>query len=179
MARCRFVQPEVVRLSFVDIHKRAHQRLITNGVPDGDKADPKKMRPATPEEVDRALARIADAEADGHWVDVKKHLNAGEHRRVFTRLVKDMTLGEGAKLDPDQVGMSKLAEYIVGWSLTDSNDRPVPFSEAAVRNLDAETYAELAELIDAHEEQTAKDREARKNDRAGAKPSPAISSSAA
>ena len=115
--RCRFVQPDVVRLQL----------------------------------------------SDGDWIDVKKELNAGENRRVFTRLVKKMHFNEKAEVDPDQVGLSKVIEFIVGWSLLDTAGKPVPVSEAAINNLDGETYAEIVKAIDAHEAASDKAREDLKN----------------
>lgn len=117
MARCRFVQPDVVRLSL----------------------------------------------SEGDWIDVKKELNAGENRRVFSRLVKTMHFNEKANVDPDQIGLSKVIEFLVGWSLTDVQGKPVPVSEPAINNLDAATYAEIVKLIDAHEEATDALREQEKN----------------
>ena len=118
MSRCRFVQPDVVRLPL----------------------------------------------SDGDWIDVKKELNAGENRRVFARLVKAMHFNEKAEIDPEQVGMSKVVEFLVGWSLTDAAGKAVPVSEAAISNLDSETYAEIVKAIDAHEEAGDKQREERKNE---------------
>ncbi len=131
MARCRFVQPDVVRLSL----------------------------------------------SDGDWIDVKKELNAGESRRVFTRLVKAMHFNEKAEVDPDQVGLSKVIEFLVGWSLTDQSGKPVPVSEAAINNLDGETYAEIVKAIDVHEAASDAAREALKNAKGDVSTSSAILSS--
>lgn len=117
--RCRFVQPEVVRLSL----------------------------------------------SDGDFIDVKKELNAGEQRRVFTRLVKAMHFNEKAEVNPEQVGLSKVVEFLVGWSFTDSSGQPVPVSEAAIGNLDGETFTEIVKLVDAHEAAGDAAREQEKNAR--------------
>ncbi len=117
--RCRFVQPDVVRLAL----------------------------------------------SDGDWIDVKKELNAGESRKVFTRLVKAMHFNEKAEVDPDQVGLSKVVEFLVGWSLVDAQGKPVPVSEAAINNLDAATYAEVVKAIDAHEAAGEAAREEAKNEK--------------
>lgn len=128
MSRCRFVQPEVVRLPL----------------------------------------------SDGDWIDVKKELNAGEQRRVFSRLVKEMHFGEKAEVNPEQVGFSKVVEFLVGWSFTDADGKSVPVSEAAISNLDGDTYAEIVKAIDAHEEQLDAARAAEKNALADASKSLAI-----
>ncbi len=117
--------------------------------------------------------------SDGEWVDVKQELNAGESRRVFARLVKTMHFNEKAEIDPEQVGLSKVVEFIVGWSLTDADGRPVPVSEAAISNMDGETYAEIVAAIDKHEEAGDKAREERKNAKGDGTKSSETSSSVA
>lgn len=119
MGRCRFVQPDIVRLVL----------------------------------------------SDGDWIDVKRELNAGEQRRVFSRLVKTLHFNERAELDPEQVGRTKVVEYLIGWSLTDQAGKPVPVSDAAVDNLDAETFAEIVKVVDAHEDAVTATREQEKNAR--------------
>jgi hypothetical protein len=120
MARCRFVQPDVIRLPL----------------------------------------------SDGDYIDVKKELNAGEQRRVFSRLVKAMHFSEKPEIDPEQVGLSKVVEYLVGWSFADAQGKPVPVSEAAISNLDGETYGEIVKAIDAHDDAVTQERETRKNETA-------------
>ena len=117
MGRCRFVQPDVVRLTL----------------------------------------------SDGDYIDVKRELNAGEQRKVFSRLVKTMHFSEKPEIDPEQVGLSKVAEYLVGWSFTDASGKPVPVSDAAISNLDGDTYGEIVKAIDAHDEAVTAARDARKN----------------
>ena len=114
----------------------------------------------------------------GDWIGVKRELNAGEHRRVFGRMVKEMRAGQGATYDPEKIGLTKLAEYLVAWSFEDDRGRPVEVSEAAIDNLDADTYRELQRLIDAHEDAVEAEIAARKNDQAGEKASSPISPSA-
>ena len=89
--------------------------------------------------------------SDGDWIDVKKELNAGEQRRVFTNLVKTMQAGEKPELNPEQVGKTKILEYVVGWSFRDGADKPVPFSATALDNVDPDTYAEIMAAVDVHD----------------------------
>lgn len=112
MSRCRFVQPDIVRLPL----------------------------------------------SDGDFIDVKRELNAGEQRKLFAGMVRDGVIpGEKTVLDPEQVGITKLVAYLVGWSLVDAKGAPVPVSEAALKNLDVETYTEIMTAVDTHEtEQEAK-----------------------
>jgi hypothetical protein len=113
----------------------------------------------------------------GRWIDVKKRLNAGESRKMFARVVKDMTAGEKAQLDPEQVGLTKLVAYVLGWSFTDDDGKPVPFSQGAMDNVDPDLYAEMIQAIDAHIEAQDAARDKEKNKSGGEKESSAISSS--
>ncbi len=112
----------------------------------------------------------------GRWVDVKHRLNAGESRRVYGRMVKEMEAGVRPKLNPEMVGLTRMAEYLVAWSLTDGRDR-VPISEAAINSLDPDLFNEIAAAIDAHEERVDAERAAEKNGRDGVSTSSAISPS--
>jgi hypothetical protein len=101
--------------------------------------------------------------SDGDWIDVKKELNAGEQRKVFTNLVKNMQAGEKPELNPDQVGKTKLMAYIVDWSLVDAKGERVKFTEGALDGVDSDTYGEIVKAVDAHDEAAEHAREARKN----------------
>jgi hypothetical protein len=90
--------------------------------------------------------------SDGDYLDVKRYLTIKEVRRIFVRQIKPGVIGEKQMLNPDQVGLSKVMEYVVGWSFTDQDGRPVPFSEDAVENLDPESFQEILAAVDAHEE---------------------------
>lgn len=103
---------------------------------------------------------------DGDWIDVKKRLNTGEQRRVFAKMARDMVPGEKVKLDPEQVGLAKVIEYLIAWSFTD-NGKPVALSPDALGNLDVDTFNEIREAIEAHEEIQDAEREKEKNERAG------------
>lgn len=107
------------------------------------------------------------------WVDVKAELNAGESRRVFSHLVMEMNAGEPTKLDPDKVGVTKMVEYIVGWSLLNSQGEPEPVCEEAIDALDQDTYQEMSEAVEQHDQRCEAARIARKNARGGGMGSPA------
>jgi hypothetical protein len=111
------------------------------------------------------------------WIDVKAELNAGEARRVFSSLIKEMHAGAPTKLDPDRVGLTKILAYVVGWSLVNRAGRPERLDEAAVDALDLDTYQEIADAVDQHDAACEAVRLARKNDRDGESRSPAISPS--
>jgi hypothetical protein len=105
--------------------------------------------------------------SDGDWIEVKKELNAGESRNVFTKLVKSMKAGESAELDPAKVGITRILEYLVAWSFTDASGKAVPVSEAAVNNLRPDAYREVMAAIDAHDKAIEEAQEAEKNAPAG------------
>lgn len=113
--------------------------------------------------------------SDGDYIDIKKELNAGEARRVYANLVREMHAGEKAALDPMKVGFTKIREYVVGWSFTDADGRPVEVSAGAIETLDQDTYKEISEAIDAHTAKIDAEREARKNGTAGILTSAGIS----
>jgi len=112
--------------------------------------------------------------SDGDFIDVKRELTAGEHRRVLARMVKTMPAGKAAELDPEQVGKARILEYVLGWSLTDNHGKPVEFSEGALDGLDQDTYREIQTAIEAHEAQLEREREAKKKTTAGEPVSSAI-----
>lgn len=118
MPRCRFVQPEVVRLAL----------------------------------------------SDGDYLDVKKQLTAGEQRKAFTDQVKSMHLGDKAEIEPFRIGITRILAYVVGWSFVDQDGHPVPFSESAVNNLETDTYNEINDALNVHEELLEKEKVARKNE---------------
>jgi hypothetical protein len=152
MGRCRFVQPEVVRLLLADVAKRALADLSKADVEHADtKAAQEKIRQDRQDKLDNLTAKIVEAERDGDYIDVKKSLNAGEQRRIFSRMMNEITPGEKFTLKPDEVGKTKIIEYLVGWSFVDTEGKPVPVSEAAIDNLDTETYADMTAAIDWHE----------------------------
>jgi len=103
----------------------------------------------------------------GRFLDVKERLNAGEMRKVFGRMVKSMVPGEKIQIDPEQVGFTKLAAYIVGWSLTDTNGKAVPVSDAAINNLENDLYTEMIGAVDAHENEQDAKRDLEKNQDGG------------
>jgi hypothetical protein len=123
MGRCRFVQPEIVRLPL----------------------------------------------SDGDFIDVKRELTAGETRRIYARMMRDgIVPGEKTVYVPEQVGLTKMLEYIIAWSFVDGHGAPVEFSEDALKNLDVETFREIAEALDVHQTAQEARREADRKNRSGA-----------
>lgn len=119
----------------------------------------------------------------GDFIDVKKELNTGESRRVFARMARDMTPGQNVQLDPQQVGMAKVVEYLIGWSFTDDNGKPVELpespemKEAVISNLHIDDWNEIRQAIDAHEDRVDAQRAQEKKAHAGVNSSKATSPS--
>lgn len=113
----------------------------------------------------------------GRWIDVKHRLNAGEQRRIFGRQVRELVAGQRPTLNPEMVGLARVIEYVVGWSLTDAKGDAVPVSESAVDNLDPDVYGEIMLAVESHESRVDAERVKEKNDRDGASTSSAISPS--
>jgi hypothetical protein len=127
-----------------------------------------RPRGVTPERVRLPLS-------DGDYVDVKKHLTAGEYRKLLYDQYKDTALGEKVVLDHAKVGASKLLAYILGWSFVSVIDQqPIPYDpqdpEELRRSalddlLDPDTYRELVAAVNAHEAREAASLEAQKKTR--------------
>jgi hypothetical protein len=117
---------------------------------------------------------IRDAELDGDYIDVKAELTAGETHKVFSDIVKTARSGEAWELEPELVGITRIMQYLKGWSFT-QDDVPVPITEGALRQLDVDTMREINNALDWHEENVEAARAARKNGRGIGSASPAIS----
>jgi len=125
------------------------------------------------------MVRLALTE--GNYIHIKRQLNVGEERRAYARMVKTMLVGQAAEIDPELVGKTRIAEYVLGWEgpgFVMPDGTPVEFSEAALMDLDAETFNEIAEAIVKHEAAEAAKRDAEKNAAGGVIASGQISPSA-
>ena len=123
--------------------------------------------------------------SDGDWIDVKRELNVKERKRVqsagMTHMQSENPDSEEAKVEVrvnwiDMI-FAKVREYLVDWSFTEPklDDKgnevlvdgvpelvPVEFSEAALSNLDDETFEEIKEALEKHEERLEKEKKAAK-----------------
>lgn len=162
MGRYGFVQDGVDRLYLKDVHARALAALRDKGVlePSGT------FRKAKHEELAAAQAVLDETTEIGAWVDVKRELTAGEARRAFSRLIKEMHFGERPQVDAEQLDFAKIREYVVGWSMKDPEGLPVPFSPDALRNLNVATFSDISAAVDYHEQQQTAVSESIKNETA-------------
>ena len=88
----------------------------------------------------------------GNWVLVKKRLTAGEQRDMLSHMVK-----ESGAIDSVQVGVCKLVAYVLDWSITDANDRPIViFGQGekvlrdALNKMTADGFSILMQAVDEH-----------------------------
>jgi hypothetical protein len=132
MAKCRFVQPDLVRLTL----------------------------------------------SDGDWVDVKRRLSVGEERAAFQQIVGEVNQDGWRRPNLEMMGIAEMAAYVTGWSFRDPQDRPVPVSVAALKQLDGASFKELEAALEAHVTTQDEDEAARKNGQAGANASVPTSPSA-
>ncbi len=106
--------------------------------------------------------------AGGDWVDIKKRLTAGEYRDRLAKEYKQDELSGRLSMDIRQTGLALLVAYIVEWSFVNDREQPVPFSEDALKGVDIDTFRELLEAVQAHDDADEALRSEEKNARAGA-----------
>lgn len=109
----------------------------------------------------------------GDWLIVKKHLTAGETRRVYRNMVRRGVDGKD-EVDPVKVGSSRMSIYLVDWSITDADDQPVVIRgqsddmiASVLDMLDMDSFAEIRDAIDQHDTAMAIEREEEKKRRDG------------
>lgn len=120
----------------------------------------------------------------GDSIDVKQRLNAGESHQMYAAMLPTFVRGEKPQMDTRAAITAKVLAYLVGWSLMDDG-RVVPYSPemsepdrlSTLNGLDSETFKEITEAIDAHEEEQERARYERKNAQAGESGSSPISAS--
>lgn len=171
MARNPFVKPQTVRINLADVHRQklaaARERLAK--AVDGS-VDARVLA----EQVADLERDVAAAEASGDWLEVKQRLTAGEYRE---RLAREYTLdAETGRqvVDVRQTGFALVAAYVVDWSFVDDTGASVPFSEDALRTVDADTFREIHAAVQAHDQADDARRSEEKNVRAGSRGSEPI-----
>ena len=126
--------------------------------------------------------------SEGDWLLVRKHLTAGEEREAHARVIKAGSFRQGEKpeLDLEQLGIAQAVSYLLDWSITDADDKPIrirdqsyAFVSAALKNQTPESLREILEAIQAHDAAMLDARDQEKKLPAGASGSSPISTSAA
>lgn len=108
--------------------------------------------------------------SQGDWLLVKKHLTAGEKRSMLAQMMG----AHGPRIDPTRVGLSRIMTYLLDWSFSDAEGKPVVIRdqslevlEAALDALDPESFAEVLKAIEVHDDAMEKARAEEKNAQAG------------
>lgn len=109
----------------------------------------------------------------GDWLLVKKHLTAGERMDMYAAMMKATSTGE--TIDSARVGVCRVSTYLLDWSITDAEGLPVVIRDqpqavvvSALRALDPESFTEVLNAVDAHDDAMEKARVAEKNAQVGA-----------
>ena len=96
----------------------------------------------------------------GDWLLVRKHLTAGESRHIYAKTIKAGTIrpGERPELDIEQLEISQAVEYLIDWSLTDADDKPIrirdqsyDFVAAALKGQTPEGLRIVLDAIQTHD----------------------------
>lgn len=104
---------------------------------------------------------------DGDYIVVKRELNVEEERNILAKMVKTAIAGEKLELDPKQLGVTKVLEYVIEWGgpgFLDEKGKIVKFSSATLNNLRGSKFKEIVDAIEAHEALQTAAREASKNE---------------
>jgi hypothetical protein len=87
----------------------------------------------------------------GDYLEVKHELTAGEHRAMMADCRRRFGPGEMPTLDPVRYAPARILAYVVGWSFTDREGHPIPFSAGALDSLTVPRFNEILRAVDAHE----------------------------
>jgi hypothetical protein len=115
--------------------------------------------------------------ADGDFLDLKKQLNTREYRSMLTAQFREPNAGDKAVINLEQMGVSKVLAYVVGWSFVDFDGHPLPFDASTLMSIHHDVFTEILAAVEAHEEASEKARAAEKNGQGGETKSLAISPS--
>jgi hypothetical protein len=114
---------------------------------------------------------------------VKQELTAGETRDLMRASSKP---GPGLELDPIAAGVALVVAYLLDWSFTDADGRPLTIADqpatvvrAALDAIDSDAYLEVQQAISDHHAAMAARRAEQKKTPSGSTPSAATSISAA
>jgi hypothetical protein len=100
--------------------------------------------------------------SEGDFLIVKRDLTAGEYRDLLRASARPMTLTAGTapamQLDPIAAGLAMVVAYLLDWSFTDADGRPIVIADqpasvvqAALGFIDQDAYMEVQQAIQAHQ----------------------------
>jgi hypothetical protein len=108
-----------------------------------------------------AVERLTLSEND--WIEVKRQLTVGEEKDVSLLAMREISQDDGTvkfRGDYQLMPFAKAVIYLVGWSFHNAKG-PVKLEDeqkkrlAQLRALDSESWDEIQQAIDAHEEKIA------------------------
>ena len=121
--------------------------------------------------------------SQGDTLTVKRRLNSGEERDLFSRIYLAGADGQ-LKVNPFQHGIGLVTAYLLDWSLTDDDGKRVAIEGLSVEaltqvinGLDPMSYGEIRRAVEEHDAAMRAERGDLKNGQDGEKGSPAISPS--
>jgi len=97
---------------------------------------------------------------------VKKYLTAGEFRELVRAATKPVRLDQaiasgkdvGLEIDPTESGLAMIVAYLLDWTFTDFDGRPLVIKDqppgvvrAALDQIDADSYLEVQRAIQEHD----------------------------
>jgi hypothetical protein len=91
--------------------------------------------------------------AEGDWVDVKKHLTAGEEARMSGAGLRQMTQEEGKPaffLDFEKLRMAQVETYVVAWSFVNEKGNQTKPTPENISALSGDVLKEIGDAIDEH-----------------------------
>lgn len=119
----------------------------------------------------------------GDTLTVKRRLNSGEQRAMYARMYLAGVDGR-LRADTFKTGVAIITAYLVDWSIVDDAGTVVPIREKSVDevtsvldSLDQDSFLEIKQAIEAHENAIAAERDAAKKSQDGANNESAISPS--
>jgi hypothetical protein len=105
---------------------------------------------------------------EGHWLEVKKRLTAGESRKAMSSLVHEVRTDGRITPNLEMVGKAEVLAYLVDWSLTDANGKTVSIDTparmlTAIDALDEDKFQLISNAVAEHVKEMEAEREAEKN----------------
>lgn len=93
----------------------------------------------------------------GGWIELKSELSAGERRRMETAGMGKVSAVISAgheqnelAIDWDRVNMARVEAYLVGWSATTPDGKPVQITRDALDALAQASFDAINEIVQAH-----------------------------
>lgn len=128
---------------------------------------------------DTAILKLSN----GDTLTVKKRLTSGEQRAAYARMYLPAADGT-LKVNPLATGLALIVAYLIDWSFTDDAGVIVPIRglsmdelASVLDSLDHDSFTEIRDAIQAHDNAMDAERQALKNGKAGESGAAAISPS--